>query len=178
MRELTEVKQAMRTIPDFPAAGILFKDVTPVLTRPALFRQVVEALAEFARERGAEAIAGIEARGFIFGAAVALELGLPFVPVRKAGKLPGETAKASYSLEYGTAEIEVHRDAFAPGTRVVVVDDLLATGGTAKATCSLVESIGGVVAGCAFIIELTFLPGRAALEGYEVATFVRYAAGE
>ncbi len=178
MEEIRELKSAIRTIPDFPVAGILFKDLTPLMTDPALFRRAVEALAGVAREWDAQAVVGIEARGFVFGAAVALTLGMPFVPVRKAGKLPGETAKTSYELEYGTAEIEIHKDSLAPGTRVLVLDDLLATGGTAKATCRLVESIGGVVAGCAFITELTFLPGRAALEGYRVASFVRYGAGE
>jgi adenine phosphoribosyltransferase len=178
VQEIQELKDAIRTIPDFPVAGILFKDLTPIMGDPALLRRAVDALAEFARARGAEVIVGIEARGFVFGTGVALELGLPFVPVRKAGKLPAECVRASYALEYGTATIEMHRDAFPAGAKVVVMDDLLATGGTAKATCELVEATGGIVVGCGFITELTFLPGRASLEGYEVATFVRFGAGE
>lgn len=178
MRELPAVRAAMRTIPDFPAPGILFKDLTPVLACPELLRSVVEAIAGFGRECGAEAVAGIESRGFVVGTPVALALGLPFIPIRKAGKLPAETVRATYALEYGDAEIEMHRDAVAPGCRVLVVDDLLATGGTARAACQLVEEVGGVVAGCAFLTELTFLPGRAALEAYEVATWVRFGAGE
>lgn len=178
MEQIEELRSAIRNIPDFPVPGILFKDLMPIAGDPALLRRAVEALAGFARARGAEAIVGIEARGFIFGAGVALSLGLPFAPVRKVGKLPGEVVRASYALEYGTAEIEMHRDALAPGTKVVVIDDLLATGGTAKASCGLVESLGGVVVGCAFITELTFLPGREALAGYEVASFTRFGAGE
>lgn len=176
--EIRELKEAMRTIPDFPAEGILFKDITPILASPALLKRACDALTDFARERGAEVIVGIDARGFLFGTPVALALGLPFVPVRKKGKLPWKTVEASYELEYGTATIEMHQDALGPGRKAVVIDDLLATGGTAKATCELIERLGGTVAGCGFITELTFLEGRAKLEGYEVASFIRYAAGE
>lgn len=176
--EITALKNAIRTIPDFPVPGILFKDITPVLKEPSLLRLAVDALTGYAQSRGAEVIAGIESRGFLFAPCVSLALGLPCVLVRKAGKLPADTVQVSYALEYGTAEIEIHRDAIAPGQRVVIIDDLLATGGTAKATCELVERLGGTVAGCGFITELTFLNGRDKLSGYEVASFVRYGAGE
>jgi adenine phosphoribosyltransferase len=176
--EIASLKSAIRNVPDFPVPGILFKDITPILGRPDLLATAVDALSAFAREQGAQVVAGIEARGFMLAAPVALALGVPFVPIRKAGKLPWKTVKASYSLEYGTAEIEVHEDAFAPGQRVVVIDDLLATGGTAKAACELVESLGGVVAGLGFVVELTFLSARDKLPGREIASFVRYAAGE
>ncbi|MBD3177532.1 MAG: adenine phosphoribosyltransferase [Armatimonadia bacterium] len=176
--EILAIKQAIRDVPDFPVEGVLFKDITPVLKDPKLLNLMVEALTEYAEDKEAEVIAGIESRGFIMGAPVAVELDLPFVPVRKAGKLPWETVKAAYELEYGTAEIEIHRDAFDEGDRVVVIDDLLATGGTARATFELIEKMGGVVAGCGFIVELTFLGGPEKLEGYDYTSFVRYGAGE
>jgi len=172
--ELPEVRAAIRSIPDFPVPGILFRDITPVLQDPRLFQQTVEALTAYARRRGAEVIAGVESRGFMFGAPVALAMGLPFVPVRKKGKLPADTESVEYALEYGTAEIEIHKDAVRPGQRVLVLDDLLATGGTAAAAVELVEKIGGTVAGIAFVIELVGLRGREKLAGRDVAAFVRY----
>jgi adenine phosphoribosyltransferase len=158
------VASKLRDIPDFPQPGVLFKDYTPLIADGAAFAAVVKDIATHYRGR-VDVVVGIEARGFILGAAVAYELGLGMVPVRKAGKLPGETILESYTLEYGTAEIEVHADAFAPGQRVLIIDDVLATGGTAAATCQLVERAGAVVAGVDVILELAFLGGRAKLDG-------------
>jgi adenine phosphoribosyltransferase len=172
--ELLEIKARMRSIQDFPAEGILFRDITPILADPALFQQAVDALTDYARRRGAQAIVGIESRGFLMGAPVALALKVPFVPIRKAGKLPAETVSMEYALEYGSATIEMHKDALAEGQRVVLIDDLLATGGTAEAACHLVEEVGGSIAGIAFLVELVELEGRDRLTGYEVASFVRY----
>jgi len=172
--ELTEIKERIRSIPDFPAKGILFRDITTVLADARLLKQGVDALAAYARERNAQIIAGIESRGFIFGTPVALALDLPFVPIRKAGKLPAETVSVEYSLEYGTATIEMHKDAFQPGQRVLIVDDLLATGGTAAAAAELVEKIDGQVAGIAFLVELVDLNGREKLPGHDIVSFVRY----
>ncbi len=153
------VASKLRDIPDFPQPGVVFKDYTPLIADGAAFAAVVGDIAE--RYRGKiDVVVGIEARGFILGAAVAYELGLGMVPVRKAGKLPGETILESYTLEYGTAEIEVHSDAFTPGQRVLVIDDVLATGGTAAATCQLVERAGAVVVGVDVVLELEFLHGR------------------
>lgn len=153
------VAAKLRDIPDFPQPGVVFKDYTPLIADGAALAAVVRDIAE--RYRGAiDVVVGIEARGFILGAAVAYELGLGMVPVRKAGKLPGETILESYTLEYGTAEIEVHSDAFLPGQRVLVIDDVLATGGTAAATCQLVERAGAVVVGVDVVLELEFLHGR------------------
>jgi adenine phosphoribosyltransferase len=159
----------IRDVPDFPAAGVLFKDITPLLADPGAFAAVVQALADAGRDgSGAtvvDKVVGMEARGFIFAAPVALALGAGFVPVRKAGKLPRATHAVSYSLEYGEAVVELHRDAIAPGDRVLVVDDVLATGGTAAATRRLVELSGGTVACFAFLMELSFLHGRDAIQG-------------
>jgi len=168
------LKELIRDIPDFPTPGILFRDITPVLQNPKAFREVVCSMVECVRPMKPDVIVGIESRGFILGAPIALELGTGFVPVRKAGKLPAETIKAEYALEYGTSTVEMHRDALEPGTRAVIVDDLLATGGTAKAAVQLVEELGGIVAGISFLIELTFLKGRNLLEGYDVRTIVSY----
>ena len=156
------------SIRDFPTEGILFRDVTPIVSDPEAYREAIHQLADYARSVGADVIAGPESRGFIFGGPVAYELGVGFAPVRKPGKLPRETISCEYSLEYGTNELFMHVDAVKPGQRVVIVDDLLATGGTAKATATMVEKLGGIVAGFAFIIELSGLPGREALEGYDV----------
>jgi len=156
------------TIPNFPIKGVLFRDVTPMMQDGAAFRESVKQLAEIARELKADVIAGPESRGFVFGAAVALELGIGFVPVRKPGKLPRETISCKYALEYGTNEIFMHKDSVKPGQRVLIIDDLLATGGTAKATTTMVEQLGGVVAGLAFVVELEGLPGRKYLDGYDV----------
>ncbi|MCE5315577.1 MAG: adenine phosphoribosyltransferase [Armatimonadota bacterium] len=168
------LKQIIRDIPDFPAEGITFIDITPVLQNPRAFNEVVCSVVDCVKPMKADVIVGIESRGFIIGAPVALELGLGFVPVRKKGKLPWETIQAEYALEYGTNVVEIHKDAIEPGMRVAIVDDLLATGGTARAAIQLVEELGGVVAGLSFIIELTFLNGRKPLDGYEVCTLVKY----
>ena len=161
------VASHLRDIPDFPQPGVVFKDVTPLLADGPALALVVRELAE--RHRGAvDVVVGVEARGFIVGAPVAYQLGLGFVPVRKAGKLPGETLAEDYALEYGTASIEVHADALAPGARVLVVDDVLATGGTAAATCDLVERAGGRVVAFQALVELGFLSGRDRLAGRPV----------
>lgn len=157
----------IRDVPDYPAAGVIFKDITPLLADGPTFAAVVEHVCDVARTAGGvDLIAGMEARGFIMGAPVAAALGIGFVPVRKAGKLPGTTMGISYDLEYGSATVEVKPDTIGAGARVLVVDDVLATGGTAAATVSLIESAGGVVVGLAFLLELTFLPGRSRLAGW------------
>lgn len=156
------------SIPNYPKEGILFRDVTPLAQDGAAFKEAVHQLAEIAKAKGADLIAGPESRGFIFGCPVATELGIGFVPVRKPGKLPRETVSCKYALEYGTDELFMHKDSVKPGQRVLIIDDLLATGGTAKATATMIEEMGGVVAGCAFIIELEGLPGREMLKGYDV----------
>ena len=164
----------IRDIPDFPKPGIVFKDITPLLKEPAAFTYSVDVLSEFAEGKGVTAVAGIESRGFIFGALVAQQLGAAFIPIRKPGKLPAETISASYSLEYGTDTIEMHRDALDSSDRVLIVDDLLATGGTMAAAVSLVENAGAVVAGIAFVIELSFLHGREKLAGYDIASILTF----
>ena len=168
MTDMAElVASKLRDIPDFPQPGIVFKDFTPLLADGAAFGALVDDIA--GRYRGdVDVLVGIEARGFILAAAVAYELGLGMVPVRKAGKLPGETFKESYALEYGTAEIEVHTDAFEPGQRVLVLDDVLATGGTAEACAQLVERAGATVAAIEVVLELAFLEGRSRLTGHVV----------
>ncbi|GAB3437749.1 adenine phosphoribosyltransferase [Phycicoccus ginsengisoli] len=165
------VDRALRDIPDFPEPGVVFKDLTPVLADGVLLGDVVRDMAQRYAGR-VDVVAGVEARGFIFGAAVAHELGIGFVPVRKAGKLPGATVSLSYELEYGSATIEVHEDGFEPGARVLVVDDVLATGGTAEASCRLVEQVGATVVAFEVLVELTFLGGRDRLAGREVHTSV------
>ena len=164
----------IRDIPDFPKSGILFKDITPVLGDAAAFQEVIDCFVAQAQGRSPDVVVGIESRGFLFGAPVALALGIGFVPVRKIGKLPAETIQEEYALEYGTAIVEVHRDALRPGQRVMIVDDLLATGGTAAAAANLVEKLGGEVAGFSFLIELAFLSGRNALSGYDVHSLLTY----
>ncbi|CAA9361834.1 MAG: Adenine phosphoribosyltransferase, partial [uncultured Gemmatimonadetes bacterium] len=161
---MEHLKQLIRDIPDFPQPGILFRDITPLLRDPAAFRQVTAALAEPFRGR-VDAVAGVESRGFIFGAPLAVELGVGFLPIRKAGKLPGDKLALEYALEYGTSTLEIHTDAVRPGERILLVDDLLATGGTARAAAGLIEAVGGRVEGIAFVIELLFLQGRTALQG-------------
>ena len=157
--------QAIRTIPDFPEPGIQFKDITPILARPELIRESVNALIAPFKEKQIDKVVGMESRGFILGAMIAHELDAGFVPVRKKGKLPFETIAETYSLEYGTDTLEMHVDAIEEGDRVLVHDDVIATGGTAAATCRLIERSGGEVAGCAFLIDLTFLNGRKQLDG-------------
>ncbi len=165
---IRRVKMAIRDVPDFPKPGIVFKDITPILSDPALFKIVVNALARRLVKKRITKIVVIESRGFLFGAAVALKLGLGLVPVRKKGKLPHKTISATYDLEYGSATIEIHRDAITKRDRVAVVDDLLATGGTAAATAKLIEKLGGKVVEFDFVIELAFLNGRERLKGYPV----------
>jgi len=164
----------VRDIPDFPKPGIVFKDITPVLAAPEALDAAVAALAGFARELDVELVVGAEARGFLLGPAIARELGAGFILARKPGKLPRATVQAEYALEYGTDTLELHSDAVHGGSRVLVHDDLLATGGTASATCSLVEQLGGVVVGCAFLIELAFLNGRGRLQGRNVHSLLSY----
>lgn len=158
-----EMRGLIREIPDFPRAGIGFKDITPLLAQPQALAAAVRALAELARPLEVDCVVAAEARGFLLGPALALELGAGFVLARKPGKLPYETISAEYELEYGTNQLELHTDAVQDGRRVLVHDDLLATGGTALALCELVEALGGVVAGCGFLVELAFLDGRAKL---------------
>jgi adenine phosphoribosyltransferase len=165
---MTDLRALVRDVPDFPSPGILFRDITPLLANPEAFRAAVFAMAAPYRGVGLSKVLGIEARGFMFGAAVARELSVGFVPVRKPGKLPGETIRASYGLEYGKDTLEVHRDACIPGERVVIVDDVLATGGTAEAAASLADSLNAEVLGLTFFIELEKLGGRARLASRRV----------
>ena len=169
-----DLRALVREIPDFPEPGIGFKDITPLLADPRALDAAVAGLAELARPLEPEVVIGAEARGFLLGTALARELGAGFVLARKPGKLPYTTVRAEYLLEYGTDALELHSDAVRPGTRVLVHDDLLATGGTARALCELVEQLGGEVVGCAFLIELAFLHGRERLGGHDVRALVRY----
>ncbi len=171
---MEHLKELVRAIPDFPIPGILFRDVTPLLRDPRGLREVVDRLAEDFRGAGIDVVAGIESRGFIFGAPLAMALGVGFVPIRKPGRLPYDKVSREYALEYGTNVLEMHADAVRSGERVLIVDDLLATGGTAGASAHLVEAIGGVVAAAAFVIELEFLGGRKALAGYDVRSLITY----
>ena len=164
-----KIKLLLRDVPDFPKPGVIFKDITPLLANPAARKEVVHAIVEHFRPVHPDAIAAVEARGFIFGMLLAEGLEIPFVPVRKAGKLPFRKIRQEYLLEYGKAEIEMHEDAFKPGTRVIIHDDLLATGGTATAAGKMVQQLGGIVAGYSFIINLSFLPGeRKLIEQFSV----------
>jgi adenine phosphoribosyltransferase len=169
-----DLTRYIRDIPDFPKPGILFKDITPLLAHPPAFRSVIDRLAEHYRGRTIDAVAAAEARGFVFAAPLSLAMDRPFVMLRKPGKLPFRTLSSSYDLEYGTAELHMHTDAIVNGARVLMVDDVLATGGTMKAGCQLVEKAGGVVVECAFLIELTFLEGRKRLAPVEVFSLIRY----
>ena len=164
----------IRDIPDFPKPGVLFKDITPLLADPAAFGYAVAKLSAHYATRGVDAVAAAEARGFLFAAPMALELLKPLVPLRKPGKLPYRTHSASYDLEYGSAELHVHIDGINPGARVLLVDDVLATGGTMAAACRLIEKAGGSVAGCAFLIELSFLKGREKLAGVDIFSLLTY----
>ena len=168
------LRAAVRNIPDFPKEGILFRDITTLLLDPEAHRLAVEALAEPFRDSPPDQILGIESRGFIFGSTLALELNCGFVLARKPGKLPAEVEVVTYDLEYGSDSIEVHKDAIKPGASVLVVDDLIATGGTAKAACDLVERLGGHVAGVVFLIELTGLNGRELLGDWHVYSILQY----
>lgn len=164
----------IRDIPDFPKEGILFKDITPLLQDAESLRYAIDQMAEFGVGKKIDVVVGAEARGFILGAALAYTLGAGFVPARKPGKLPFLTVAAEYDLEYGTDSLEVHNDAIVPGTRVLVHDDLLATGGTARAKCDLVEKLGGEVVGVTFIVELSFLGGREKLKEYDILSLIKY----
>ncbi|MCJ7795542.1 MAG: adenine phosphoribosyltransferase [Thermoleophilia bacterium] len=169
-----DLKAYVRDVPDFPKPGIMFKDITPLLQDPLALRYAVDQLAEFGVPRRPDVVLGAEARGFILGAALAYSLGAGFVPARKPGKLPWRVSQADYELEYGIDSLQMHQDAIRPGQRVIVHDDLLATGGTARAKIDLVEEAGGLVVGLAFLIELPFLGGRGKLKGYDVLSLVTY----
>lgn len=169
-----DLKRHIRAVPDFPEEGILFRDITPLLANPAAFRYTVGELCAHAEAREAAAIVGIESRGFVFGTAMADRMGLPFVPLRKPGKLPAARYSVGYSLEYGESQLDMHRDTLSAGTRAYIVDDLLATGGTAEAAAKLVEMARGAVVALGFVIELIELGGRARIEGYEVMSLISY----
>ena len=169
-----ELKKHIVEVPDFPKPGISFKDITPILKNPAAYRYVIDRMHDEYRDKGVDLVLGIESRGFFFAAPLAIKLGRGFIPVRKPGKLPRERISASYALEYGVDALEVHRDAVRDGQKVVLVDDVLATGGTIAACAQLVRKLGGEVVGVAFLMELTFLMGRQKLEGEQVFSVVRY----
>ena len=171
---MDELKKLIREVPDFPKPGINFYDITTLLKHPEGLRKTVDALAAEYEGTKIDTVVGIEARGFIFAPALAYHLRAGFVPVRKPKKLPAETASISYDLEYGQDTLQIHRDAIGQGHRVIIADDLLATGGTAKAVCGLVEGLGGTVEGLVFVVELEFLPGRQKLEGYDVRSLIKY----
>ncbi len=172
--EIDQLKALIRDVPDFPQEGIVFKDITPLLADEIAFSTVIDLIVVHFGRGNVDKVVGIEARGFILASPVAYHFGAGFVPVRKKDKLPWETEAAEYELEYGTATLEIHRDAIAAGERVLIVDDVLATGGTARATADLVERIGGKVAGIACLIELGFLQGRSRLDGYDLFTLISY----
>jgi adenine phosphoribosyltransferase len=169
-----ELKQFIRDIPDFPQPGVLFRDITPLLRQPEAFAHVLDRFAEAYASDGVDAVVGIESRGFLFGAPLADRLRVPFVPVRKPGKLPAPRMSIEYTLEYGSSQLDIAQDALEPGQRAVIVDDVLATGGTANAAAKLVELIGGQVHALQFLIELTFLEGRSRLDGYRVEALLHY----
>jgi adenine phosphoribosyltransferase len=170
---MDDLKQYIREVPDFPKPGILFYDITTLLKDPRALRMTVDRFV-WQFEKRVDKVVGMESRGFMFGPIVAYNLNAGFVPIRKPGKLPAETIRETYDLEYGTDSLEMHKDAVAPGERVLIVDDLVATGGTALAAARLVEAVGGTVEGMGFVIELTFLNPRAKLAGYEVASLIQY----
>jgi adenine phosphoribosyltransferase len=169
-----DLRQYIRDIPNFPKPGILFKDITPLLADPNAFREAISLLCEHYRDRKIDAIAAAEARGFLFAAPMALELSRPLIPLRKPGKLPYKIHALQYDLEYGQAELQMHIDSVAAGATVLLIDDLLATGGTMAAGCQLIEKAGGKVAGCAFLVELSFLKGRDKLRPYQVFSLIQY----
>lgn len=169
-----DLKKFVADIPDFPKPGILFRDITPLMNNGEAFKYATKTIAKFAKDLHVDVVVGPEARGFIFGCPVAYELGIGFTPIRKPGKLPRKAISYQYSLEYGSNTLCLHEDAITPGQRVLVVDDLLATGGTVEATIKLVEKLGGVVAGLAFLIELTDLQGRERLTNYNILTLISY----
>lgn len=172
--DLEELRNSIRNVPDFPKPGIQFKDITTLLKDPDALKTAIEELKGYCVMKDFDAIAGIESRGFILGSILAHDFGVGFIPVRKPGKLPAETEKQEYALEYGTDGVEVHVDAIRDGMRVLIVDDLLATGGTAEATIRVIERLGGKVAGLCFLTELIFLNGRKKLDGYDVFSLIQY----
>jgi adenine phosphoribosyltransferase len=169
-----DFKQYIRVIPDFPQPGIRFKDITTLLQNPVAYKAAIDALAEMVKDKQIDLIAGPEARGFVVGAPLAIKLGVGFVPIRKSGKLPGETVEAAYDLEYGKDKLAIHKDAIRPGQKVLIADDLLATGGTISTTINLIEQLGGEIAGAAFLIELGYLDGRSKLNGVDVNSLITY----
>lgn len=171
---MQSLAEKIRDIPDFPKEGILFKDITTLLADPESFKEVVDKIADEYKDKGIDAVVCVESRGFILGAPVAYQLGASLIPVRKPGKLPYKTHQVTYELEYGTDTLEIHQDAFRPGAKVLVVDDLLATGGTTKATAELVEKLQGKIVGIAFLIELDFLAGIKKLENYDVFSLIHF----
>ena len=171
---MVDLKKYIRTIPDFPKKGIIFKDITVLLKDAARFREAIDIIGERYVGKGIDIVASVESRGFIIGGALAYKLGAGFVPIRKKGKLPWLTYQCTYELEYGTDTLEIHQDAIKPGQRVVIVDDLIATGGTAGAVISLVEKLGGEIVELAFLVELTFLKGREKIKNYPVFTVIQY----
>ena len=171
---LMDLASTIRSVPDFPIEGILFYDITTLLKNSAALKASIDRLAQNYQNQNIDLIVGMESRGFIFGTPLAYQLGIGFAPVRKPGKLPAQSIAESYELEYGSNTLEIHADAIEKGQRVLIVDDLLATGGTAKATCNLVEKLGGQVAGLAFVIELSFLNGRDKLKNYEIFSLLKY----
>lgn len=172
-----QIENYIRTIPHYPKPGVMFRDITTLLKEPAAFRGAIDGLAERFRDRGVDRVAGIESRGFIVGAALAYELGAGFVPIRKKGKLPAQTVGHDYELEYGTDRVEMHVDALGPGDRVLLIDDLIATGGTAEAAVKLIETTGAAIVGCGFVIDLPDLGGRARLaeRGHEIFSLCEFA---
>jgi adenine phosphoribosyltransferase len=173
-KDRIDLKKHIRNVPDWPKKGILFRDITPLLGNAEAFRAAVDAMAGDYGGAGIQYVVGVEARGFILGAAVAAKLNVGFIPVRKKGKLPFKTESVTYDLEYGTSTVEIHKDALPAGAKVLMVDDLLATGGTIKAGCELIERLGGKIVGVVFLIELTELGGIKKLSGYKVKSIIRY----
>lgn len=169
-----DLKQYVTIVPDFPKPGIQFKDITTIMDKGEVYKYATDQIVNYAREKKIDVVVGPEARGFIIGCPVAYALGVGFVPVRKEGKLPREVIRVEYGLEYGKDVLTMHKDAIKPGQRVLITDDLLATGGTIEATIKLVERLGGVVAGIAFLIELTYLEGRERLKGYDILTLMQF----
>ncbi len=169
-----DLKNYIEIVEDWPKPGIKFKDITPLMANGAAYKEATDKIVEFTKEKEIDIIVGPEARGFIIGCPVAYAMGIGFAPVRKEGKLPRETIKVQYGLEYGKDVLTIHKDAIKPGQRVLITDDLLATGGTMEATIKLVEQLGGVVAGLAFLVELSYLEGREKLEGYDILTLMEY----
>ena len=174
MKEKTTLQEYIRDIPDFPKPGIIFKDITTLLKDTDAFKKAIDSIVEKFKGKKIDVVVAVEARGFIFGGALAYKLGAGFVPVRKKGKLPGKTTAVTYELEYGTDTLEIHHDAIAPGSNVLIVDDLLATGGTVKAVTDLIKQLNGTIAGIAFLIELSFLKGKEKLKGYPVVSIIKY----